>query len=369
VIFLAVIIAVFAPLNVITYRALNAIHPHRRPFTIALTIAGNAMWLFFPLLGARTDLSRFLRATLGPPWFAWQCFTFLYCVFLQIAWITRAPFKWPSRIFLILIAIGGLAGVYECLVPLYIDRVPVTLDDLPRELDGKTIAVIGDLHVGVFTRPSRLRQIFATTTALHPDVIVLAGDLIDDDPYYVPKLLAGLTALDPHIPLVAVLGNHEMYGAPYEAIAKYRASGRMRLLVNEGVATNGLWFAGLSDYAARDPRLRPNLRAALAARPANAYPIVIAHQPKAFADARAQHIALTLCAHSHGGQLGIRPLRWTLAGLFIPYHIGLYREGGSQLYVHTGAGYWLLPFRLGITPEISLIELRAGALRRTSPRP
>ena len=368
-IFLLIIIAIFAPLNVITYRALNAIHPRRRPFTIALTIIGNAMWLFFPILNARTDFSRALLAILGPPWFAWQCFTFLYCAFLLLVWITRMPFQWPSRIFLTLIAIGSLIGMWQCLVPLYIDRVPVTLDDLPRDLDGKKIAVIADLHVGLFTRPSRLEQIFATTSALHPDVVVLAGDLIDDDPHFIPKLIAGLRALDPHIPLIAVLGNHEMYGAPYEAIAKYRASGRMRLLVNEGVETNGLWFAGLSDYAARDARLRPDARAALASRPANAYPIVIAHQPKAFADARSQHVALTLCAHSHGGQLGIRSLRWTLAGVFIPYHIGLYREGDAQLYVHTGAGYWLLPFRLGITPEISLIELRAGAPRRTSTRP
>src|ERR1051325_6287513 len=70
-------------------------------------------------------------------------------------------------------------------------------------------------------------------------------------------------------------------------------------------------------------------------------------------------VPLTLCAHSHGGQFGIRPLRWTLAGLFIPYHIGLYQRGASQLYVHTGAGYWLLPWRLGITPEIVIVELRA----------
>jgi predicted MPP superfamily phosphohydrolase len=336
---------------------------------IAFTILGNAMWPFFPILNARTDSSRLIRATLGPPWFGWQCFTLLYCAFLLLVFITRAvsraragasaslPYKWPSRVFLTLIAIGSLAGVWGCLVPLRIDRVPITLDDLPPTLDGKRIAIIGDLHVGLFSRPSRLRQIFETASALHPDVIFVAGDSVDDDPYFVPKLLAGARAADPSIPIVGVLGNHEMYGAPFEAIDKMRG-GRIHLLVNEGLAVRGLWFAGLSDYAARDPRLLPNVQAALANRPPNAYPIVIAHQPKAFADARSQHVALTLCAHTHGGQLGIRQLRWTLAGLFVRYPIGLYREAGAQLYVHTGSGYWLLPFRLGITPEISLIELR-----------
>jgi predicted MPP superfamily phosphohydrolase len=360
--FLAIIAAVFLPLNIIAYRALVAIHPRRRPIVIALTILGNAMWPFFPILNARTDFSRLIRATLGPPWFAWQCFTFLYCAFLLLVFITRVPFKWPSRIFLTLIAVGGLAGVWGCLVPLYIDRVPVTLDDLPAALDGKRIAIIGDLHVGLFSRPSRLRQIFETASALHPDVIFVAGDSIDDDPYFTSKLLAGTRAADPSIPIVGVLGNHEMYGAPFEAIDKMRG-GRIRLLVNEGLAVRGFWFAGLSDYAARDPRLRPNVAAALANRPPDAYPIVIAHQPKAFANAQSQHVALTLCAHTHGGQLGIRRLRWTLAGLFVHYNIGLYREGGAQLYVHTGSGYWLLPFRLGITPEISLIELRTSRRR------
>ncbi len=50
--------------------------------------------------------------------------------------------------------------------------------------------------------------------------------------------------------------------------------------------------------------------------------------------------------------------------MFIPYHIGLYRRGASLLFVHTGAGYWLLPWRLGITPEIVLIELRRTGTSR-----
>ena len=146
-----------------------------------------------------------------------------------------------------------------------------------------------------------------------------------------------------------------MYGDPVEMIERLRGS-RVRLLVNEGVPMRGLWLAGLSDYAATSPALRPNIDAALARR-GSLLPIVLAHQPKAFADAQPRAIPLTLCAHSHGGQCGFRPLHWTLAGVFIPYDMGLYRRGTSQLYVHTGAGYWLLPWRLGITPEIVLIEL------------
>src|SRR5262249_24396914 len=197
----------------------------------------------------------------------------------------------------------------------------------------------------------------ATATALRPDVALLAGDLVDDDPLSLPKLIDGMRPLDPSLPLFAVLGNHEMYGAPEEFIARIRNT-RIRLLVNEGVNVRGLWLAGISDYAERTASLRPDMVAALRARPAGAFPVLISHQPRSFDEARRRGIALTLWAPTHGGTCGLRTLRWSLAGVFLPHHMGLYRVGGAQLYVNTGTGFWLLPWRLGMTPDITLIELR-----------
>ena len=114
-----------------------------------------------------------------------------------------------------------------------------------------------------------------------------------------------------------------------EMIARLRGS-RVRLLVNDAASERGLCFAGISDYAAQIDALRPNMAAALAKCGAGTFPIVISHQPRAFPEAEQRRVALTLCAHSHGGQCGFRPLRWSLAGLFLPYHMGLYRHGASQ---------------------------------------
>ena len=80
-----------------------------------------------------------------------------------------------------------------------------------------------------------------------------------------------------------------------------------------------------------------------------------------FDESLRRRLPLTLVAHTHGGQFGFRALHWSLAGLFLPYHIGLYRRGTSQLYVNTGTGYWLLPWRIGVTPEVTLVELRPSA--------
>ena len=364
---IAGVLALFVLCNVAAVITLIRLHPRRRWIVIALVIAGNIMWVFFPILNARTDFSRLMRAVFGPPWFAWLCFVLVYSAFAALTWIVaRRHVRIASRVFLWTTLAGLVAGVYGALVPLRVERVSITMHDLPADLDGFQIAELADLHVGLFTRPSRLQTIFSTAARLHPDVIVLAGDLIDDDPFFTPKLLDGVRSVPPDMPVVAVLGNHEMYGAPAEAIARLRAS-RVRLLLNEGMAIGDLWLAGISDYAARLPELRPNMAAALAGRGARVA-VVIAHQPKAFDDARRLHVPFTICAHTHGGQFGFRPLRWSLAGLFLPYHMGWYERDGSQLYVNTGTGYWLLPFRLGVTPEITLFELRAPAgTPRTGP--
>ncbi|HSP13572.1 MAG TPA: metallophosphoesterase [Thermoanaerobaculia bacterium] len=357
VLFFFIALAVLAPFTIVTIVTLLRLHPKRRLAIIALAVIGNLMWPFFGLLRAMTPFSRMVRAVLGPPWFAWTCFAILYSVVMTlIIWTPREFRHWVSRVFLTITIAASIAGFYDAIVPLRVDRVPIFIDDLPARAEGTKIALMADMHVGLFTRPSRLRQFFERTGALKPDVVILAGDLIDDDPYFVPKLLESTRSLDPATPLLAVLGNHEMYGDPDRAIAALRGS-RIRLLVNEGTELRSLWIAGLSDFAAQRPDLRPDMARALAGAPSSAMPIVVAHQPKAFDEARMRKIPLTLVAHTHGGQLGIRPLGWSLAGVFLPYDMGLFRRGGSQLFVNTGTGFWLIPFRLGMTGEITLIEL------------
>jgi hypothetical protein len=287
--FLATLFAIIGVANVVAYVALTRFHPRRRPIVIALLVIGNLLWPFFPILAARTHASRLIRSLLGPPWFAWSCFALLYAMFALIVFVAWLPFRRrttferfgrrPSRVLLWTVLISLPVGVYQCLVPLRVERVPVTIAGLPPALEGRRIVLLGDLHTGLFSRPSRLRRIFATARELRPDLVIVAGDLIDDDPYYIPKLLDGTRALDPATPLLAVLGNHEMYGSPREVVARLRGS-RIRLLVNEGAAVRGLWIAGVSDYAAQLPDLRPNLDRALAGKPPSAFPMVVAHQPE-----------------------------------------------------------------------------------------
>jgi predicted MPP superfamily phosphohydrolase len=70
-------------------------------------------------------------------------------------------------------------------------------------------------------------------------------------------------------------------------------------------------------------QLKPDLGRALKGMPAGSVPVVLAHQPRVFAEVRQRKLPLALVAHTHGGQFGIRPLGWSLAGVFLPYDMGL----------------------------------------------
>lgn len=270
---ITLVLATFLIANITAFRVLVRVHPRRRAIVIALIVIGNLMWIFFPLLNARTDFSRFVRATLGPPWFAWNCFAILYSalvLLIAIPWLPvrrRMSFarfaKWPSRLFLWATLFALVTGMWNALVPVRIERVPIAIDTLPPELNGFRIALISDLHTGLYTRRSRLETIFNTAAAQKPDVILLAGDNVDDDPIFTTKLLAATGVLDPNMPLLAVLGNHEMYGQPFEVIQRLRGS-RIHLLVNEGLGVKGVWIAGISDSrrARRLSRRMPTPRCA-----------------------------------------------------------------------------------------------------------
>ena len=227
---LAILIAlvVFVSVNVIAVQALLRIHPTRRRWIITASVFGNLMWPFIALLQQSGWFMRITRAVLGPRWFSWQSFAILYSaltIVVALAWLLsgrRTTFgrfgRWPSRIFLTAGLLGTIAGIYHALVPIRIENVPIELAGLPKEADGTRIVLLADLHVGLFTRPSRLDTIFATARALEPDIVLILGDLIDDDPWFTPKLLAGTRALGPGIPLYAVIGNHEIYGNPLRVI-------------------------------------------------------------------------------------------------------------------------------------------------------
>ncbi|MCM2315368.1 MAG: metallophosphoesterase [Thermoanaerobaculia bacterium] len=369
----ALVALLFLGISWASWKSYCLFHRGGRRVFATIAIGSNLFWLILPFIASERLSSAFrvARSVLGPPWFYWVVFSLVHVslvVLVSILWFFVARRRERlssfgriySELFFVAFGIITVVGIVQALVPLRVERVPVTIAGLPTELRGMRIALISDIHVGLFSRPDRLAKISRAVMSQNPDHVVVAGDFIDDDPYFVPKFLKGLEPIGAGTGVTAVLGNHEIYGDPHDVIRQLSGT-RVRLLVNEGTGVlrgdEVLWLAGVSDYAGSG-ELKPDLDAALRGRPENAPVIVISHQPRVFPEAIKRHLPLVLAGHSHGGQFGVRWLGWSLAGVFIPYDMGLFQKGPTQMYVTTGTGYWLVPMRFGMSPEVVVIELR-----------
>lgn len=230
-----------------------------------------------------------------------------------------------------------------------VERVSVTVPNLPLHLEGFAIGVLSDLHVGPLVRPNQARRAAQMLADLQPDLVLLAGDLVSD----VEAVKEMGYVLAPLRGAFAVLGNWD-YGSESAFALCFRPA--FRMLVNEGVEpVPGLWLAGLDDVLLG----KPDLEAALAGAPIGAVRILLVHEPD-FADrVRPEHqIALQISGHTHGGQIRaplIGPL--LLPTLGRKYHTGLRQAPACQVYTTRGLGVTHIPIRFLCPPEITLLTL------------
>lgn len=238
-----------------------------------------------------------------------------------------------------------------------------------------TIAALADIHAGGATMSeARLAAIVAQTNALQPDLIVLLGDygfssLVGAGgalpQALVARHLGGLRApLGTH----AILGNHDWWedmaargsgdALAVPAIARELTAVGVRVLRNAAQRIGGFWLAGLdSQWAFGRARGAHDPGATLAAVTDDAPAILLAHEPDIFA-AMPGRFALTLCGHTHGGQIrafGRTPFLPSQFGA--RYRHGLIVEEGRRLIVSAGLGTSFLPVRFNVPPEIVLVTL------------
>jgi predicted MPP superfamily phosphohydrolase len=240
-------------------------------------------------------------------------------------------------------------------------RQDIALALWPKALDGFRLVQISDLHVGGRVGRAYVQDVVDQVNALKPDLIAVTGDLLDGDLAKVLDDLQPLKGLRAAQGAFYVTGNHEYFHGIGPWLEEVPRLG-LRLLMNERVRLHqsGASFdlAGVDDFMGRSvPGHGPDFERALGEREAGVACILLAHQPKAFPEALRHEVGLVLAGHTHAGQM------WPfmhLVKLDQPFVAGLYREGGTQLYVNQGTGFWGPPMRLGTRSEITLLTLKAS---------
>ena len=242
-------------------------------------------------------------------------------------------------------------------------RFELSIAELPKELDGITIAQVSDMHVGRFTNGKVLQKMVRMVNEMRADLVLLTGDLINDALADLDTGLELTRTLEARFGLAIIEGNHDLIENPAEFERRVRASG-IPFLLDESTIVNvrgfpvqllGLRWTRVHGEG-RDAAIGTEVRKLLEQRTPDAFPILMAHHPHAFDAAADSGLPLTLSGHTHGGQLMLNEQLGFGPALF-RYWSGLYTRGRSKLIVSNGVGNWF-PLRVHAPAEIVHLTLR-----------
>jgi uncharacterized protein len=251
-----------------------------------------------------------------------------------------------------------IAGLVSLFVAnwLRVTRVTVSLPNLPPHWNGKTVALVSDIHLGNFRGARFSRKIVTRLAGLGAECILVAGDMFDGVKLDVEKAVRPWSELTAPSGVYFAGGNHDDYGGREPYFDALRGVG-MRVLDNERVEVNGLQIVGVHDEETHKPEEFRSILEKANVDPARAS-ILVAHRPSNLSVAEKAGISLQVSGHTHAGQFW----PWTLIvkrvhGIFA---YGLNHFGRMLVFTSSGAGTWGPPFRLGTRSEVVLLRLEAA---------
>jgi predicted MPP superfamily phosphohydrolase len=289
--------------------------------------------------------------------------------------------KFISQTALLLSAIPFLGVLHGVLVGKYRYRVvnhTLEFDDLPAAFDGFTITQISDIHSGSFDNKKKLEYGVDLINKQESDIILFTGDLVNNHSKEMEPWIDTFKKLKAPIGKYSILGNHD-YGDYVSWPSQEAKESNMqrlyeihdelgfKLLRNENVkitkAGASIDLIGVENWG-KGFAQHGDLPKAAANLSDQSFKILMSHDPSHFDEEVkkfSQFIHLTLSGHTHGMQFGIEIpgfIKWSPASLRYPKWAGLYEELGRYLHVNRGFGFLAFPGRVGIWPEITVLELR-----------
>lgn len=304
--------------------------------------------------------------------------------------VTKETFYLPSRRkFISQIALGLAAipfgsllyGMYRGKYQFRVLNYTLYFEDLPKAFDGYRITQISDIHSGSFDNKEKIAYGVNLINEQQSDVILFTGDMVNNKSSEMlpwKDLFGSLRAPDG---VFSVLGNHD-YGdyidwpsadAKAENLASLASIQREMgydLLLNESrfVERNGERIAimGVENWGKGGFKKAGDLQKTKIGVKPEDFKILMSHDPSHWEAEVLQddyHYHLTLSGHTHGMQFGIEIpgwVKWSPVKWRYKYWAGIYNEMGQYINVNRGFGYLGYPGRVGIWPEITVIELKQG---------
>ncbi|MBK7980859.1 MAG: metallophosphoesterase [Ignavibacteriae bacterium] len=250
---------------------------------------------------------------------------------------------------------------------------------IPKNFNGLKIVQLSDFHIGsMLNQKDFVEEIVQSVNSLNPDLFLFTGDMVNNISEEMDSFLEILSKLKAKYGKYSILGNHD-YGEYFqwksemdrlnnlERLKQLQKNIGLDLLLNENrkieILGESIELMGVENWGLPPFPQYGNLKKAMENVDENKFKILMSHDPTHWDEQVLGYtnIDLTLSGHTHGAQFGIEIPGWRWSPVNMRYKRwgGIYSENEQQLYVNTGIGYIGFPGRVGMPPEITVIELNS----------
>ena len=239
-----------------------------------------------------------------------------------------------------------------------VKEIPLTIHKKVSGASEIKILLASDIHLGALIGERREKRLLEIIREQKPDLVLLAGDLVDGEiaPVLRKNLGRHIQEISTPFGVYAISGNHEYIGG-IDKTLPYLKSINIRMLIDEVITLpNGIQLVGRNDHSAGKGSNAPKPLAELISGIDPSKPIIVLnHQPYNLQEAVDAEVDLHLSGHTHNGQLW--PFNYLIKGIF-ELSWGYLKKDDTHFYVSSGYGTWGPPVRIGNRPEVVVFKLK-----------
>jgi hypothetical protein len=279
----------------------------------------------------------------------------IYFIPVKPVFLENNYVEFKKYLFLFVVAITTIIvaiGHINALTP-RVTRVDIKIDKKAGEMKSLHVAAASDIHMGTLVGPRRTAKLVNMLNELNADVILFAGDIVDEDlaPVIHYDLAHSLIKLNAPLGVYAITGNHEYIGGA-EAAVKYLEEHNIRMIRDTAIKINeSFYLAGRNDRDSQrfSSKSRKNLEEVLKDVDFALPVLMMDHQPFNLQNVADAGVDFQLSGHTHHGQLW--PFNYITKAIY-EVSWGYKKKNNAHFYVSSGYGGWGPPVRLGNRPEI-----------------
>lgn len=255
-------------------------------------------------------------------------------------------------IILSLVAVTLIYGTWNARSPI-VKNYNVKINKQAGDLDQLHVVMVSDIHLGILIDNRRLTNLVEMINRQKPDIVLLPGDVIDEDIQEVKKQKMAETFNKIKSPygVYAVFGNHENIGGHGDEVEEYLKEGGINVLRDNYIkVADSFYIIGRKDRSSMGSNGKRKTLAELIKGIDTSLPMILLdHQPSNLDEPVKELMDLQLSGHTHRGQFF--PIQYITQAIYEKDY-GYLQKGNFQLIVSSGYGTWGPPIRVGNKPEI-----------------